>query len=60
MAYSVSRPVGGDPARRLDKLIIHARHFFVLAQVLGGKPGLAGAVLGVVRYLLDQHRMQSP
>jgi hypothetical protein len=57
---SVSRPVDGIPLDALDKLIIHTRHLLVLAQALGGKPGSGGAVLGVVRYLLDQQRKQLP
>jgi hypothetical protein len=50
----------GIPLDALDKVIIHARHLLVFAQVLGGKPGSAGAVLGVVRYLLQQQWKQLP
>jgi hypothetical protein len=50
----------GIPLDALDKVTIHARHLVTLAQPLGGKPGSAGAVLGLVRYLLDQHRKQLP
>jgi hypothetical protein len=49
----------GIPVDALDYLL-HACHLFVLAQALGEKLDSAGAVLGVVRYLLDRHGKQLP